>query len=233
MLPVMLLAKALPIVAAVINSAAMIQIQALSLQRGKAQLLEQVDLRVHPGQKVGVIGANGSGKSSLFKLLLGQLHHDSGDLFIPKGWQIAHMAQEVEYLQRTALEHVLDGDAPLRKLQQAIEAAEQNDQHHQLGELYAQYDAIDGYTAVARAEQLLHGLGFLQADCQRSVAEFSGGWRIRLNLAQALMCRSDLLLLDEPTNHLDLDATLWLEQWLKSYEGTLLLISHDRDFLLW
>ncbi|OMH39673.1 ATP-binding cassette domain-containing protein [Motiliproteus sp. MSK22-1] len=209
----------------------MIQLQALSLQRGKTLLLEQVDLRVHPGQKVGVIGANGSGKSSLFKMILGQLHHDTGDLFIPKGWQIAHMAQEVEVLERSAIDHVLDGDQPLRQLQQAIAEAEQAEEHHKLGELYAQYDAIDGYTATARAEQLLHGLGFMQIDCQRSVSEFSGGWRIRLNLAQALMCRSDLLLLDEPTNHLDLDAALWLEQWLRGYEGTLLLISHDRDFL--
>ncbi len=224
-------APALRLSATVVEFAAMIQLQKLSLQRGKAQLLQQVDLRVHPGQKVGVIGANGSGKSSLFKLLLGELHHDAGDLMIPSGWRMAHMAQEVELLDRQALEYVLDGDVELRSLQAAIRQAEEQEQHARLGELYAQYDAIQGYSAVSRAEQLLHGLGFSVSDCRRPVAEFSGGWRIRLNLAQALMCRSDLLLLDEPTNHLDLDATLWLEQWLKSYQGTLLLISHDRDFL--
>ncbi|MEH6625533.1 MAG: ATP-binding cassette domain-containing protein [Motiliproteus sp.] len=209
----------------------MIQLQELSLQRGKALLLEHVDLRIHPGQKVGIIGANGSGKTSLFKLLLGQLHADTGDLHIPRQWRIAHMAQEVELLQCTAVDYVLDGDADLRRLQQQIAAAEQHDPEHRLGDLHGQYDAIQGYSAAARAEQLLHGLGFQSIDCQRQVSEFSGGWRIRLNLAQALMCRSDLLLLDEPTNHLDLDATLWLEQWLNSYEGTMLLISHDRDFL--
>ncbi len=215
----------------VVKSAAMIQLQSLTLQRGKALLLEGVDLTIHPAQKVGVIGANGSGKSSLFKLILGQLHHDSGDLLLPRGWRIAHMAQEVELLERSALDYVLDGDAELRALQQRIATAEQAERHDQLGELYGQFDAIEGYSATSRAEQLLHGLGFSQADCQRRLAEFSGGWRIRLNLAQALMCRSELLLLDEPTNHLDLDATLWLEQWLRNYPGTLLLISHDRDFL--
>ncbi len=209
----------------------MIQLQEISLQRGKAQLLDHVDLRIHPGQKVGIIGANGSGKTSLFKLLLGQLHADTGDMQIPRQWRIAHMAQEVELLQSTAVDYVLDGDTELRRLQQQIAEAEQHDPDHKLGELHGQYDAIQGYSAVARAEQLLHGLGFQGLDCQRQVTEFSGGWRIRLNLARALMCRSDLLLLDEPTNHLDLDATLWLEQWLNGYEGTLLLISHDRDFL--
>ncbi|MCW8885758.1 MAG: ATP-binding cassette domain-containing protein [Motiliproteus sp.] len=214
-----------------VNSAPMIQLQQLSLQRGKAILLKHADLRIHPGQKVGVIGANGSGKTSLFKLILGQLHPDDGDFKIPRQWRIAHMAQEVELLDRTALDYVLDGDVELRTLQRQIAEAEQHDPDHRLGELHGQYDAIQGYSAQARAEQLLHGLGFQTLDCQRQVKAFSGGWRIRLNLAQALMCRSDLLLLDEPTNHLDLDATLWLEQWLKGYEGTLMLISHDRDFL--
>ncbi|WP_210397232.1 ATP-binding cassette domain-containing protein [Motiliproteus sediminis] len=209
----------------------MIELIQLSLQRGKNLLLERVDLRVHPGQKVGLIGANGCGKSSLFQLLLSGLHVDGGDLRIPAGWQIAHMAQEVAVLDRSAVDYVLDGDAELRQLQQAISVAEQSDDPARLGELHAQLDNIGGYSADARARQLLHGLGFSDAELGRPVADFSGGWRIRLNLAQALMCRSDLLLLDEPTNHLDLDATLWLEQWLISYPGTLMLISHDRDFL--
>ncbi|WP_207060819.1 ATP-binding cassette domain-containing protein [Motiliproteus sp. SC1-56] len=209
----------------------MIELQSLSLQRGKSLLLEQVDLRIHPGHKVGLIGANGSGKSSLFQLLLGGLQPDAGTLRLPAGWQIAHMAQEVEALARSALDYVLDGDAPLRELEAAMAKAEAEDRHSQLGELHACFDAIEGYSARSRAEQLLHGLGFDQTSLSRPVSDFSGGWRIRLNLAQALMCRSDLLLLDEPTNHLDLDATLWLEQWLGRYAGTLLLISHDRDFL--
>ncbi|HEY5717106.1 MAG TPA: ATP-binding cassette domain-containing protein [Motiliproteus sp.] len=209
----------------------MIELESLSLQRGKNLLLQRTNLRVHPGQKIGLIGANGSGKSSLFQLLLGGLHADEGELRLPSSWQIAHMAQEVAALTRSAVEYVLDGDAELRSLQQAITAAEAGDNPARLGELHAQLDSINGYSADARARQLLHGLGFVDSELNRSVADFSGGWRIRLNLAQALMCRSDLLLLDEPTNHLDLDATLWLEQWLINYPGTLILISHDRDFL--
>lgn len=206
----------------------MIQLQALGLQLGTKVLLEKADLTVYPGQKWGIIGANGSGKSSLFKLLLGELHADSGTLNIPKDWVLAHMAQEVGHQQRTALDHVIDGDAELRALEQRI-AGEENGE--ELAQLYSRLEAMDGYTAQARAQKLLHGLGFASADAGRQVTEFSGGWRIRLNLAKALMCRSDLLLLDEPTNHLDLDATLWLEQWLKQYPGTLLIVSHDRDFL--
>lgn len=209
----------------------MIELSELSLQRGKNQLLQQVDLRLHVGYKVGLIGANGSGKSSLFKLLLGGLEADAGDLRLPRQWRIAHMAQEAPALARSAVDYVLDGDSELRQLQQQMAEAEQQEQAHQLGELHAQLAAIDGYSADSRARQLLHGLGFHESEVERSVAEFSGGWRIRLNLAQALMSRSDLLLLDEPTNHLDLDATLWLEQWLKGHDGTLILISHDRDFL--
>jgi len=209
----------------------MIELESLSLQRGKNLLLQRTNLRVHPGQKIGLIGANGSGKSSLFQLLLGGLHADEGELRLPSTWRIAHMAQEVKALARSAVDYVLDGDAELRALQQAIAAAEAGEDPARLGELHAQLDAIDGYSADARARQLLHGLGFVDRELERPVADFSGGWRIRLNLAQALMCRSDLLLLDEPTNHLDLDATLWLEQWLINYPGTLVLISHDRDFL--
>ncbi len=209
----------------------MIELIELSLQRGKNQLLQQVDLRLHVGYKVGLIGANGSGKSSLFQLLLGGLEADGGELRMPSQWRIAHMAQEAPALARPAVDYVLDGDSELRQIQQQMMQAEQRGEAHHLGELHARLAAIDGYSADARARQLLHGLGFQASEVERPVAEFSGGWRIRLNLAQALMSRSDLLLLDEPTNHLDLDATLWLERWLKEHEGTLILISHDRDFL--
>ena len=209
----------------------MIELIQLSLQRGKNQLLQQVDLRLHVGYKVGLIGANGSGKSSLFQMLLGKLEADAGDLRVPSQWRIAHMAQEAHALDRNAVDYVLDGDSELREVQQELALAEQQVDALHVGELHAKLAAIDGYSADARARQLLHGLGFHESEIDRPVAEFSGGWRIRLNLAQALMSRSDLLLLDEPTNHLDLDATLWLEQWLKTHEGTLILISHDRDFL--
>lgn len=209
----------------------MIQLKSLSLQRGKNLLLDHADLSVHAGQKVGIIGANGAGKSSLFKLLLGELEADTGSLELPRDWQVAHMAQEVSVEDRAAIEYVLDGDAELRQLEGQLADAEAKDEPLRLATLYSEYESIGGYQARSRAEQLLHGLGFTQPECSRPVQSFSGGWRIRLNLAQALMCRSDLLLLDEPTNHLDLDATLWLEQWLKQYAGTLLLISHDRDFL--
>jgi len=206
----------------------MIQLQALGLQLGSKILLEKADLTVYPGQKWGIIGANGSGKSSLFKLLLGELQPDSGSLSIPRDWILAHMAQEVGHQERRALDYVIDGDEGLRELEALI--AQETD-GEELARLYGRLEAIDGYTADARAQKLLRGLGFSATDAMRNVTEFSGGWRIRLNLARALMCRSDLLLLDEPTNHLDLDATVWLEQWLKQYSGTLLIVSHDRDFL--
>ena len=209
----------------------MIQLSKLSLHRGTQFLLEQADLTIYPGWKVGIIGANGVGKSSLFKLLLGELQPDAGDCYLPPHLTIAHMAQEVTAINRTVLDYVLDGDKALRRIQHALEQAEANGANEQLGELHAELDAIEGYSASARGQQLLAGLGFSSADMQKEVKALSGGWRIRLNLAQALMCRSDILLLDEPTNHLDLDATMWLEQWLKNYPGTLLLISHDRDFL--
>lgn len=207
----------------------MIKLTSANLQRGHKILLEQASLTVHVGEKLGVIGANGSGKSSLFKLLIGELAVDAGDLHVPGGWQVAHMAQEVDAGDRSALDYVQDGDKELRAIEHKIASA--GDDGEKLANSYALYEHIDGYTAAARAMQLLAGLGFAAADGARPVADFSGGWRIRLNLAQALMCRSDLLLLDEPTNHLDLDATLWLEQRLRQYDGTLLIISHDRDFL--
>jgi len=209
----------------------MIQISQLSLHRGAQALLEKANLTIYPGWKVGIIGANGVGKSSLFKLLLGQLEADAGDLDVQANLTIAHMAQEVTATNRKVLDYVLDGDAALRHIQQQLVDAETHNQPEKIGELHAELDSIEGYSANARAEQLLAGLGFSANDFQKQVKELSGGWRIRLNLAQALMCRSDILLLDEPTNHLDLDATIWLEDWLRNYPGTLLLISHDRDFL--
>ncbi len=207
----------------------MIQLQSISLQRGHKVLLEQASLTIFPGQKWGIVGANGCGKSTLFKLLLKEIAEDEGNTNVPANWQLAHMAQESDAGNKTAIDYVIDGDEPLRTLEKAIHAAEHDG--GALAQLYQQMETIDGYTANSRAEQLLHGLGFKAGESAKPVSEFSGGWRIRLNLARALMCRSDLLLLDEPTNHLDLDATLWLEQWLKHYKGTLLIISHDRDFL--
>jgi len=209
----------------------LITLTAIDLRRGAKVLLEGAQLAVHPGQHIGVIGANGSGKSSLFKLLLGELTADGGDLSIPADWRIAHMAQEVLAVSRSALEFVLDGDAALRDTERAIAAAEAANDNYQLARCFETMDSIGGYAAEHRAEQLLHGLGFHQAEMALPVTSFSGGWRIRLNLAQALMSPSELLLLDEPTNHLDLDATLWLEHWLRGYQGALLIISHDRDFL--
>ena len=207
----------------------MIQLQGVSLQRGSKFLLESADLTIFPGQKAGLIGANGSGKSTLFQMLMGRLASDTGRCDIPAQWRIAHMAQEVGHTNRPALDYVLDGDTELRRLEQAIAA--HSDNGEQLARLYGEMENIHAYSAPARAQQLLSGLGFAPGDASRPVSDFSGGWRIRLNLAQALMCPSDLLLLDEPTNHLDLDATLWLEQWLQRYPGTLVIISHDRDFL--
>ncbi|WP_027328227.1 ATP-binding cassette domain-containing protein [Marinimicrobium agarilyticum] len=207
----------------------MIQFQQVSLQRGRQFLLEHADLTLFPGQKAGLIGPNGSGKSSFFQLLLGGLQADGGQWDMPRQWRVAHMAQEVETLDRSAVDYVLDGDTELRRLEAAIDEAQHDGER--LAKLYAEMENIQAYSAPARAQQLLSGLGFAPGDEGRPVSAFSGGWRIRLNLAQALMCPSDLLLLDEPTNHLDLDATLWLEQWLLRYPGTLIIISHDRDFL--
>lgn len=209
----------------------MIQFRSLSLARGARRLIDNLSLQIHPGWRLGVVGANGTGKSSLFALLRGELHQDTGDLDIPSTWSIAHVAQETPALPCSALDYVLDGDAELRSIQRRLEDAETAHDGHLIGELHTRLQEIDGYSATARASTLLHGLGFGDTDFTRPVSDFSGGWRMRLNLAQALMCRSDLLLLDEPTNHLDLDAVVWLEKWLAAYRGTLLLISHDRDFL--
>lgn len=209
----------------------MLQFKNLTLARGVKVLVRDASFQLHPGHKVGLTGANGAGKSSLFAMLLGELHHESGELEMPPDWVLAHVAQETPALPDAAIEFVLDGDRELRSVEQAIAEAELAHDGARLGELHARFGDIGGYTARPRAAALLHGLGFSDADMARPVADFSGGWRVRLNLARALMCRSDLLLLDEPTNHLDLDAVIWLENWLKDYRGTLLMISHDRDFL--
>jgi ATP-binding cassette subfamily F protein 3 len=211
----------------------LIRIGNLTLARGNKRLLEDAALTVHPGHKVGLIGANGSGKSSLFALLRGEIDADSGQVSLPPSWVIGHVAQETLPVAMPAIEYVLDGDAELRAVQRALADAEASPgtAGELLAELHHRYEAIDGYSARARAAMLLSGLGFPASRHDEPVASFSGGWRMRLNLAQALMTRSDLLLLDEPTNHLDLDAVLWLEEWLQRYAGTLLLVTHDRDFL--
>ena len=208
----------------------MILAENLSLLRGGRPLFEKASFTIHPGWHVGLTGNNGCGKSSLFALLRRELQADAGNLSRPAVWTVAHMAQEVAALPQCALDYVLDGDAEWRELDTALTDIEHMD-GNAMAELFSRYESIDGYTARSRAAQLLAGLGFAEADQQRPVAEFSGGWRMRINLAQTLMCRSDLLLLDEPTNHLDLDAILWLEDWLRAYPGTLLVVSHDRDFL--
>ncbi|MBW6476398.1 MAG: ATP-binding cassette domain-containing protein [Chromatiales bacterium] len=209
----------------------MIKLTDLALRRGTKVLFEQASLTINQGEKVGVTGANGTGKSSLFALLRGLLHADSGELSLPPSVVIAHVAQETPGVERPAIDYVMDGDHELRQLEQQLAEAEQAHDGNRQGELHAKLDSIGGYTARSRAARLMNGLGFKTEQLDQPVASFSGGWRMRLNLAQALMCRSDLLLLDEPTNHLDLDAVYWLQSWLAQYPGTLLLISHDRDFL--
>ncbi len=205
----------------------MISADHLALQRGGRELFADVTLKLHRGHRYGLTGANGTGKSSFFGLILGELEPDAGELSIPPGVVIAHVAQETPAVERSAIDYVIDGDARLRRLEQRIADAE----GERLAELLAEYENLGGYSARSRAATLMHGLGFEPSRIDNPVASFSGGWRMRLNLAQALMLRSDLLLLDEPTNHLDLDAVMWLETWLQGYDGILLLISHDREFL--
>jgi ATP-binding cassette subfamily F protein 3 len=209
----------------------MITLKSITIRRGPHVLLDNVNWSIFARQRIGMIGSNGSGKSTLFSFILGEFQADGGDMDRPRNLRLAHVSQETPAVSMSALDFALDGDDELRDLEKRIQQAEVDDDGMLIAELYEKLGNIDGYTAPARAGQLLSGLGFTTAEQQKPVSAFSGGWRVRLNLAQALMTRSDMLLLDEPTNHLDLDAILWLEQWLLKYEGTLLIISHDRDFL--
>ncbi len=209
----------------------MLKFTETAIRRGPNLLFSQANFALHAGWRIGITGRNGSGKSTLLALVNGEISPDSGQFEIPSQWTIAYVRQETIALDSTALDYVLDGDTEWRELDNALKKAEESHDGERIAMLHDRLAAIDGYSAPARAARLLHGLGFAPADATRPVRDFSGGWRMRLNLATALMCRSDLLMLDEPTNHLDLDAVLWLETWLRSYQGTLLLISHDRDFL--
>ncbi|MDD2767848.1 MAG: ATP-binding cassette domain-containing protein [Methylococcus sp.] len=209
----------------------MIGFRDVTLRIGVRVLFEHASFSIFPGQKVGVTGANGAGKSSLFKLVTGSGQIDTGEVQVPAQWVIAHVAQETPTDERPSVEFVMDGDAELRQVEAEIAAAETSGDGLALARAHARYEAIGGYQARANAARLIAGLGFAPGDAERPVDAFSGGWRMRLALARALMCRSDLLLLDEPTNHLDLDAVLWLQEWLAAYPGTLLFVSHDRDFL--
>ena len=209
----------------------MLKLENLALRRGPLLLFKEVSLNINAGNKLGLTGANGCGKSSLLSLILGKLQPDEGDFYLSPNWVVAHVAQESDASNRSAIEVVMDGDHELRDLQQRLQRAEQTADGHEISACHVRLEEIDGYQANSRAARLLTGLSFSEEDMQRPMNDFSGGWRMRLNLASALMCRSDLLLLDEPTNHLDLDAVIWLEQWLKRYPGTLIMISHDRDFL--
>ena len=213
----------------------MIRFLNVSLMRGTKPLLKDVDLTLNPGDKIGLIGANGAGKSSLFGMLRGEIHADQGEIDFPAKWRMAYVAQETPPLERCALDYAIDGDTTLRKLEEELTRLESQPETTEngiaIGHIYSALADADAYTVQSRGEQLLLGLGFTLDQMQQPIVSFSGGWRMRLNLAQALMCPSDLLLLDEPTNHLDLDAIIWLEDWLKRYPGTLIIISHDRDFL--
>ena len=210
----------------------MLRLSNVTLRRGARVLLDDASMNVHPGHKVGFVGPNGAGKSSVFALVLGELHADSGEVAYPPRWVLSHVSQETPAVARPAIEFALDGDVELREVEAAIAAAEaSHEEGEELAHLHSRFEEIGGYQARSRAQSMLGGLGFDAEAQARPVASFSGGWRMRLNLARALMCRADLLLLDEPTNHLDLDAVMWLEDWLKAYAGAVLLITHDREFL--
>lgn len=209
----------------------MINIQSVTLQRGTKVLFDNVNLSIHGRQKIGLVGANGAGKTSLFAMLLDQFDPTIGEVSIPKSYMVAHVEQEIKDLSLSAINYVLQGDKQLLAFEQQLTAAEANEDFNKVVELHNQIADIDGYQAPTRAAKILAGLGFSESQQQEPVRGFSGGWRMRLNLAKTLMCRSDLLLLDEPTNHLDLDAIVWLERYLQSYDGILIVISHDREFL--
>jgi ATP-binding cassette subfamily F protein 3 len=203
----------------------------LAVRRGPRLLFAGATFNLFRGEKIGITGENGSGKSTLLELVRGSVHADAGSFEMPANLVIAHVAQDIEASDQPAIEFVLDGDPELRALEAQMALAAERDEGARLGTLHARYAEIGGYDARARAAQLMHGLGFDHTEDERPIRTFSGGWRVRINVARALMCRSDLLLLDEPTNHLDIDAILWLESWLRAYPGTLLLIAHDREFL--
>ena len=209
----------------------MLNFSNLAVRRSTTLLFEAVDIKIYPGQKLGITGANGCGKSSLFALIRGRLSADQGEFSLPRDWAVAAVEQETSLSDRVAIEYVIDGDEELRRVEARLADAESKSEPMSIASCHERLQEINGYQAQGRAARLLSGLGFSEADIRQPLNSFSGGWIMRLNLARALMCRSDLLLLDEPTNHLDLDAVIWLEQWLRRYQGTLLLISHDRDFL--
>jgi ATP-binding cassette subfamily F protein 3 len=209
----------------------MIVFSSLQIRRGTRVLLDNASATVNPGQKVGLVGKNGCGKSTLLSLLKNEISADAGSVTFPGNWSLAWVNQETPALDIPAIEYVIDGDREFRQLESELSVANEKNDGHAIATVHGKLDAIQAWTIRSRASSLLHGLGFSQSQLEQPVKDFSGGWRMRLNLAQALVCRSDLLLLDEPTNHLDLDAVIWLERWLKSYPGTLILISHDRDFL--
>ncbi len=209
----------------------MITFSKVSYSRGAQTLVQELDLTLFAGEKIGIVGANGCGKSTLFQLMLGHLAADSGELELPDKLRIAHVKQETPGVNQTAIDYVLDGDKALRQAQAKLTKAEQDNNGTAIAEAHSELDALNAYDAESRAAKLLYGLGFGEEQMQMKVSQLSGGWRVRLNLAQALIQPSDLMLLDEPTNHLDLDAVFWLESYLKAYTGTLLIISHDRDFL--
>jgi ATP-binding cassette, subfamily F, member 3 len=209
----------------------MITLKSVVLRRGAKTLLDQASVSINPGEKVGLVGRNGAGKSSLFALLNGNLHEDSGEYAIPTQWRMAQVSQDMPETEQTATEFVVEGDVVLAAAQKEVEAAEASGDGERLGHAYMELYDAGGHDADARAQALILGLGFQVNELDKPVNSFSGGWRMRLQLARALICPSELLLLDEPTNHLDLDALVWLEAWLKRYQGTMLVISHDREFL--
>ncbi|TAM43696.1 MAG: ABC-F family ATP-binding cassette domain-containing protein, partial [Burkholderiaceae bacterium] len=209
----------------------MITLKNVTLRRSAKVLLDDASVTLNPGEKVGLVGRNGAGKSSLFALLSGTLHEDGGDYAIPPQWRMGQVAQEMPETDQSATDFVLEGDTTLLAAQTEVLAAEATDDYDRMAHAYMQLQDAGAHDAPARAQSLIQGLGFKTTELDNPVNSFSGGWRMRLQLARALMCPSDLLLLDEPTNHLDLDALVWLEAWLKRYEGTLIVISHDREFL--